>query len=93
MLLRFREENIALVADIDLIFHQVYLKSSHRAMLRFLCWTDGDKNKTAEIYRMKVHLFGDTWSPSCESHALRRVEIDHKTEDNDEACKAIELNF
>ncbi len=93
VLLRFREENIALVADINSMFHQVYVTPSHRDMLRFLWWTDGDENKTTEIYRMKVHLFGGTWSPSCASYALRRVAIDHKTEDNKEACKAIERNF
>ena len=60
VLLRFREENIALVADINSMFHQVYVTPSYRDMLRFLWWTDGDENKTAEIYRMKVHLFGGT---------------------------------
>ena len=93
VLLRFKEENIALVADISSMFHQIYATPSHRDMLRFLWWTDGDENKTAEIYRMKVQLFGGTWSPSCTSYALRHVAIDHKTENNEEACKTIERNF
>ncbi len=93
MLLRFRAENIALVADINSMFHQVYITPSHRDILHFLWWADGDENKTAEIYRMKVHLFGGTWSPSCALYALRRVAIDHKREDNEEASKAIERNF
>ena len=40
-----------------------------------------------------MHLFGGTWPLSCASYALRRVAIDHKTEDNEEVCKAIERNF
>ena len=40
-----------------------------------------------------MHPFDGTWSPICASYALRRVAIDHKTEDNEEACKAIERNF
>lgn len=45
------------------------------------------------VYRMCVHLFGGTWSPSCCSYALRRTAEDNKGEFSPEAVKAVTRNF
>ena len=51
VLLKFRKEPIALVADAEQIFHQVYVNPEHREALRFLWWPGGDLDK--EPYRIK----------------------------------------
>jgi hypothetical protein len=93
VLLRFREELIAIAADITAMFHQVHVAPRHRDLLRFLWWTDGDTSKEPEVYRMKVHLFGGTWSPSCAAYALRKAAEDQAGKYADAVCKAVERNF
>ena len=73
VLTRFREEKIALVADIEAMFHQVKVRSEDMDSLKFLWWRDGDTSLEPEIYRMTVHLFGAVSSPSCATFALRQT--------------------
>ena len=73
VMLRFRQECIAVTADIEGIFHQVQVPESDRNLLRFLWWPEGVVDRPLETYRMRVHLFGATSSPSCAGYALRRT--------------------
>ena len=73
VLIRFRRERIALVGDIEAMFHQVMVDPAHINTLRFLWWKDGNLNSTPVAYRTLVHLFGATSSPSCANITLRRV--------------------
>ena len=73
VLLRFRQEPIALMADIKSMFHQVRVTKSDTDFLRFLWWRDGNIEQDPVDHRMLVHLFGATSSPSCASFALRRT--------------------
>lgn len=77
VLLRFRREPIALMADIRSMFHQVRVSKSDIDFLRFLWWTDGNIEQDPIDYRMLVHLFGAASSPSCASFALRRTAEDN----------------
>ena len=65
VLIRFRQEPIAMAADIEAMFHQVYVDPDDNNALRFLWWPDGDLEKEPEEYRMVKYLFGATSSPSC----------------------------
>ncbi len=71
ILLRFREGRIALMADIECMFHQFRVAQQDRDALRFLWWPDGDMSQIPTTYRMNVHLFGGSWSPSCCAYALQ----------------------
>ena len=73
VLIRFREERIALVGDIEAMFHQVRMDPVHADALRFLWWKDGKLNEEPLIYQMLVHLFGATSSPSCANFCLRHT--------------------
>ena len=70
VLLRFRKERIAIVSDIEGMFHQVRCAPEDRDCLRFLWWPQGDLSKEPLPYRMTVHLFGAKSSPSCAAFAL-----------------------
>ena len=78
VLLRFRQEPIALMADIESMFYQVKVPADERDMLRFLWWPDGNLEKEPAVYRMTVHLFGAISSPSCVNTALHHTAIDNK---------------
>ena len=76
VLLHFRKESIALVADVEAMCHQVLVSPRDQDSLRFLWWRDGDFTKEAIPHRVKVHLFGATSSPSCAAFSLRQAALD-----------------
>jgi hypothetical protein len=93
VLLCFRKEAVAVVADISSMFNQVHVAADQRDLLRFLWWPDGDTTKNVVTYRMKVHLFGGTWSPRCAAYALRRLADDYVSEASDMTRSAVKRNF
>ncbi|KAK7882732.1 hypothetical protein WMY93_028906 [Mugilogobius chulae] len=78
VLLRFRKEKIAVMADIEAMFYQVFVAENDRDSLRFLWWPDGDISKEPQVHRMRVHLFGAVSSPSIANFALRQTAEDNK---------------
>ena len=62
-------------------------------LLRFLSWPNGNLNEPLKEYRMVVHLFGATSSPSCANFALRKTAEDAKDQMAPAAVKAIMHNF
>ena len=76
VLLRFRKEPIAFMADIESMFYPVRIPDSNADLLRFLWWTDGDLTKESEEYQMLVHLFGAVSSPSLSNYALLKTTDD-----------------
>ncbi|XP_072051190.1 uncharacterized protein [Amphiura filiformis] len=89
VVLRFRQEHIAIMADIQAMFNQVKVPTKDRDLLRFLWWPEGDLGKPLEEFRMTTHLFGATSSPACANYALRCV-----AEEADEAVKdTVQKNF
>ena len=70
VLLRFRKDQVAIVADIESMFYQVRCAPKDRDSLRFLWWPNGDLNAEPVPFRMNVHLFGAKSSPSCAAYAL-----------------------
>ena len=68
----FRKEQVAFIADVDAMFHQVRVPKHQRSLLKFLWWEDRDiRNPTVEDNEMCVHLFGGISSPSCSNYALK----------------------
>lgn len=93
VLMRFRQEPVALMADIASMFHQVRVAERHINLLRFLWWPNGDTSQPLRQYRMTVHIFGATSSPSCASFALRQTAEDFKDLFSVEAMETIKSNF
>ena len=93
VLTRFRQEPIALMADIKAMFHQVKVSENHVDYLRFLWWPDGDVQKDLAEYRMKVHLFGAVSSPSCANFALRKTAEDNQSHFPSEVTDTVNANF
>ena len=93
VLLRFREDRVAIMGDIEAMFHQVRVSPQHRNALRFLWWKDGNVKLEPDVYRMMVHLFGGVWSPSCASFSLRRTAEDHRHDFDPETVRTVMENF
>ncbi|KAL3968170.1 collagen beta-1,O-galactosyltransferase [Sarotherodon galilaeus] len=55
VLIRFRRERVAIMADIEQMFHCFVVREDHRDYLRFLWYRDNDPKKDIVEYRMRVH--------------------------------------
>ncbi|KAI3356203.1 hypothetical protein L3Q82_017185 [Scortum barcoo] len=82
-----------MMADIESKFYQVRVPDTDADLLRFLWWPDGNLSAPLKEYRMAVHLFGATSSPSVASYALRRTAEDRKYMAAPEAVEAVLHNF
>ena len=76
VLLRFREDNVALVADIEGMFLQVGVADEDQDSLRFLWWDKSSEDPPDE-YVMKVHVFGATDSPCAANWVLKKTATDN----------------
>ncbi|XP_043203367.1 uncharacterized protein LOC122371257 [Amphibalanus amphitrite] len=75
ILLRLREEPVALTADIEAMYHQVRIIQRDQAALRYL-WRDLDVTKNPECYTMEVAIFGAKSSPASASFVLQQTARD-----------------
>ena len=93
VLVRFRQEPVAVMADIQAMYHQVHVSEKHINFLRFLWWPGGDVSQAPVEHRMKVHLFGAVSSPSCANYALRRTADDNAEHFPHEVVNTVKCNF
>ena len=92
VLLRFREDNIAVVADIESMFHQVKVKTEDEDSLRFLWWS-GSVDDPPEEYVMTVHIFEATDSPCSANSTLKRTAEDNANDFDPLTIKTLQRNF
>ncbi|XP_074608719.1 uncharacterized protein LOC141863139 [Acropora palmata] len=78
VLIRFRRDRVAVMVDIESMFHQVRVPEHDSSFMRFLWWNDGNLAKEVQEYQMLVHLFGAISSPASANFALRRTATDNK---------------
>ena len=90
---RFCKEPVVIAADIEAMFLQVQVPNEDRDLLRFVWWPDGDYSQNMVEYRMTVHLFGATSSPSCANFALRKCAEDNTGQFSPQAINTILNNF
>ncbi|XP_028412945.1 uncharacterized protein LOC114535824 [Dendronephthya gigantea] len=93
VLIRFRQEPVAFMSDIEGMFHQVKVTKGCRDFLRFLWWPQGDTSKEVETYRITVHLFGAASSPGCSNFALKQTADDNERDIGERAAEFLRKNF
>ena len=93
VLTRFREDRVAVMADIEAMFYQVRVPDRDSSFLRFLCWKDGNMAQEVQEYQMLVHLFGTISSPACANFALRRTAEDNESCFPPEVINTVKRNF
>ena len=93
VLLRFRQEPVAVKCDIEGMFHQVLVNPEHRDLLCFLWWEKNDLSKDPVDHRMTVHLFGAMSLPSCANFALKQTANDFKGEYGEQAANFMRNDF
>ena len=93
VLIRFREEQIALMADIEAMFHQVRVALKDVNALRFLWFAQNDLRQEPEEFQMLVHLFVGRWSSGVSNFALQKTADDNKDLFDAETVKTVHRNF
>ena len=93
VLIRFREDRIAVMADIEAMFYQVRVSDRDSSFLRLLWWDDGNMAVELQECQMLVHLFGAISSPACANFALRRTAVDNKESFPSDVVNAVKRNF
>ena len=93
ILLRFRQDTVAFVADIEQMFHSFLVQEQHRDLLRFFWYKNNDPNEELTEYRMKVHVFGNTSSPTVATFCLRKTAEVGEQEFGSDAKDFVYNNF
>ena len=93
ILLRFRQDPVAFVADIEQMFHSFLVQERHRDLLRFFWYKDNDPNGELSEYRIKVHVFGNTSSPAVATFCLRQTAEVGEQEFGSDAKEFVHNNF
>ena len=65
VLLRFRQEEVAVAADIRNMFHQVFVEEQDRSVLRFLWFPNHDMTQTTGLPNERVALWLDVFAKLC----------------------------
>ncbi|KAK7879138.1 hypothetical protein WMY93_034081, partial [Mugilogobius chulae] len=93
VLLRFRQETVAMTADVEAMFYQFQVSDGDTDLLRFLWWPHGDYSQQLVEYKMKVHIFGATSSPSVATFAMQKCASDFGEEFGSDAVTTVLKNF
>ena len=93
VLTRFREGKIAVVADVEGMFHQVRVAPQHTKYLRFLWFQNDVVNGPVEEREKLVHPFGARPSPTVSNFTLRKTAEDNKEDYSAQVVKAVKDNF
>ncbi|XP_051792766.1 uncharacterized protein LOC127530319 [Acanthochromis polyacanthus] len=93
ILLRFRREAVAIIADIEQMFHSFVVREDSRDFLRFLWFKENDPNQEVVEYRMKVHVFGNSPSPAVAIYGLHRAAEHGAIEHGMDTKHFVERNF
>ena len=87
ILLRFWNEEHCVMADIWQMFHQVFVISDDREVLRFI-WRESEKEKFLE-YVMNLHIFGKVHSLYVCNWSLKETALDNIGQFNEKVVKAV----
>nr|XP_022300829.1 uncharacterized protein LOC111109032 [Crassostrea virginica] len=93
VLMRFRMETVAVVADIEQMFYCFGVAEKHRNFLRFLWYTNNDPTKPLIEYRMTVQVFGNTPSPAVATYGFRLAAIQAENNFGKDVREFVERNF
>ena len=93
ILIRFRQQPVAFMADIEQMFHSFLVREDHRDLLRFFWYKDNDPNGELIEYQMKVHVFGNTLSPAVGTYCLRKTAEAGEQEFGSDAKNFVDNNF
>ena len=80
VLMRFRVGPVAVMGDIEAMFHNILVPKADSDSLRFLWMDDIHSDDPPYSMQMLVHIFGAKDSLTCAIHALHQTARDNQSE-------------
>ncbi|XP_077973230.1 uncharacterized protein LOC144428206 [Styela clava] len=93
VLLRFRQEPVAVNCDIPQMFHRIRVNPPDCDSMRFLWWPNDDLSRDPVELKMLSHIFGCKSSPSVATFALRKVADDNLSNADSVTIETVNRNF
>ncbi|KAL4008122.1 hypothetical protein ACER0C_001974 [Sarotherodon galilaeus] len=93
VLLRFRGDPHAVMANVEQMFHNFMVREDHRDYLRFLWFRDHDLDGEVDEFHMTVHIFGNCPSPSVAIYGLKKTAVEGEKEYGRDVREFIERHF
>ncbi|XP_023815989.1 uncharacterized protein LOC111948234 [Oryzias latipes] len=93
VLCRFRKGRVAIMCDVERMFHQFHVAPQDQDYFRLLWWENGNMEHPASVFRMKVHLFGAASSPGCANFGLKHLATQGASKFSQAVVKFIQRNF
>ncbi|XP_039902265.1 uncharacterized protein LOC120742861 [Simochromis diagramma] len=93
VLCRFRKGRVAVMCDVERMFHQFHVAPKDQDYLRFLWWEDGNMERSTSVFRMRVHLFGAASSPGCANFGFKHVAAQGENKFSEATVKFMQRNF
>lgn len=93
VILKFRNFEIALFADVEAMFYQVKVPKLDIGSFRFLWAENPLQNQRTDTFQMKVHMFVTMEPPCCTNYALKSFGRDNRTESSLATVETIIKSF
>ena len=93
VLTKFRENQVAFMADIEQMYFLIFAAEQHRSLLRFLWRKEGNISDKPIDYQMCNHVFEGVSSGACSNYALKMTVIESKEKFGEEAGQTLQNNF
>ncbi len=93
VLCRFRKGQVAIMCDVERMFHQFHVAPRDQDYLRFLWWERGNMEAPPSVFRMKVHLFGAASSLGCANFGLKHLAAEGEGKFSEATVRFIQRNF
>ena len=68
ILIRFCEEKVAVMADVESMYYQVHVPENQQTYLKFLWWENHDIECHPQEFVMRAHVFGGASSGGCSNY-------------------------
>ena len=80
ILIRFREERVAVMADVESMYYQVQIPENQLTYLKFLWSENYDKECHPQEFTMRAHLYGRTSPGGGSNYPLCTTAVDNDAE-------------
>ena len=89
----FRKGQVAIICDVEQMFHQFHVAPRDQDYVRFLWWEGGNVEAPPSVFRMKVHLFGAASTPGCANFGLKHLAAEGVGKFSEATVRIIQRNF
>ena len=93
VLFRFRQEPVAIVGDVEMMYLRIKVYPEDEKFLRILWWTGGDLDKQPETYSMTSQIFGAASSGFNATLGLRACADDGIGKFDADVIRSVHRNF